>query len=87
MDSGASNDVTRNKEILDLMKVEKIDFVMAAGGEQYRVERHENAHVLANSYEIKLDNILYTQFMHKNLISVRKLVDKGHAILFAQRYC
>lgn len=58
--------------------------MMVAGEEQYRVEGRGNGYVSADSYEIKLDNILYLPNVHKNLISVGKIVDKDHVILFAE---
>lgn len=59
LDSGVSNHVTGNKKALDSVRVEKGGTVMAAGGEQYRVEGCRNVHVFAGNRGIKLDNILY----------------------------
>lgn len=83
MDSRATRHVTRNKVVLYSLKVLKGGTITVVGGESYKVKGIDNASVTNSSREIKLDNVLYVPSVRKSLMTVGKLVDVGHIVVFS----
>jgi hypothetical protein len=89
MDSGATGHVASESHKLDPGSTSsvRIQEVRTRGGESQSVHGVGTATVNTSSGEIKLTDVKYVSTMKKNLISVGRVTDLGHLILFSNTSC
>lgn len=88
LDSGASSHVTGTKAYLSAHAPAQITSIKTTSGQSLPVHSQGTASIEQSSGEIKhIEHILYVPGVKSNLLSVGKLADFGHLILFDSDKC
>lgn len=87
IDSGASNHMTPNGNMLSEKKDSDIAHITAANNERIKVESVGSTTICADDGKIAVDRVLHVPGLAVNLLSVSKIVERGNSVLFNKEGC
>lgn len=87
IDSGASNHMTPNGNMLSKKQNSDIAHITAANNERIKVESVDSTTICADDGTIAVDRVLHVPGLAVNLLSVSKIVEHGNSVLFNKEGC
>lgn len=87
IDSGATNHMTPNKNILDDIKESTIKEINVANKQKLKVEGVGRATVNLQGKEVEIQEVLVVPNLAANLLSVSQIVNYGNSVIFNKNGC